>query len=75
MILLEQGTANTGRWRKYEVDTVRDFTESFGRKPPAVAGLAVMNDSDDTGESAVSLIDFRRSRLSRKSKLPNPLFY
>jgi hypothetical protein len=34
------------------------FLEAFGEKPPVNASLAIMNDSDNTGESAVSYLEF-----------------
>ncbi len=40
------------------MDIVRDYRLAFGRNPPKTATLAVMNDSDDTGESAKAWIDF-----------------
>lgn len=40
-----------------EVDVLSDYRRAFGTDPPGQAGLAVMNDSDDTGESSVSWLD------------------
>jgi hypothetical protein len=54
MILLEQGAAKVGQWVTEEVDIVADYQRAFGHKPPAVASLAIMNDSDNTGEQSGS---------------------
>jgi hypothetical protein len=45
-------------WVEEDVNIVRDYREAFGSEPPPVASLAIMNDSDDTGERAVSFIDY-----------------
>jgi len=41
-----------------EADVVADYRRAFGKDPPRTASLAVMNDSDNTGEKAVSFIDW-----------------
>ena len=57
LILLEKGEENVGKWVVEEVDVIEDYQEAFGVKPPATASLAIMNDSDNTGESAVSYLE------------------
>lgn len=56
MIPIDAGQELVNTWREHQVDIVRDYTMAFGRKPPARASLAVMIDSDNTGESAMSWI-------------------
>jgi len=58
LILMEKGTEKIGRWLQYEVNIVEDYKRAFGKVPPAVAGIAIMNDSDNTGEKSVSWVDF-----------------
>jgi hypothetical protein len=58
MIAIEKGTANLGRWLEEEVNIVTDYELAFNQKPPQIAELAIMNDSDNTGESSVSYIDW-----------------
>jgi hypothetical protein len=58
MVLLEQGAGNVGVWRNEEVNIVEDYEKAFGTKPPLRARIAVMNDSDNTGERAVSYLEF-----------------
>jgi hypothetical protein len=58
LILLQQGAARVGTWQTEEIDILTDYEKAFGKKPPALATLAIMNDSDNTGESSVSYIDY-----------------
>jgi hypothetical protein len=58
MIFKEKGAAKVGQWVEEEVDVLADYRRAFGKDPPHTAGLAVMNDSDNTGEQAVSFIDW-----------------
>jgi hypothetical protein len=58
MVLMEKGPAHLGRWLEEAVDIVQDYERAFHQKPPAIAELAVMNDSDNTGESSVAGIDW-----------------
>jgi len=58
MIPLESGAENAGMWIEEDVNIIEDYRTSFGEDPPPVARLAIMNDSDNTGESAVSYIDY-----------------
>ena len=60
MIPVDAGQELVNTWREHRVDIVRDYEMAFGRKPPARASLAVMIDSDNTGESARSWIGFIR---------------
>lgn len=58
MVPLRSGPGLAGRWLTEERDILEDYRQAFGEDPPAVAGLAFMNDSDNTGESSVSWIDW-----------------
>jgi len=55
---LEKGEDNVGKWVLEEVNVTEDYQKAFGEKPPVAASLAIMNDSDNTGESAVSYVEF-----------------
>lgn len=57
MIILEAGDNNVGKWLQEEVNIVEDYRKAFGNTPPAIASLAIMNDSDNTGEKSVSYVD------------------
>jgi hypothetical protein len=54
MIVLESGSARAGRWVAETRDLAADFREAFGEAPPAVSGVALAADTDNTGESAMS---------------------
>jgi hypothetical protein len=58
LILLEKGEDKVGKWVLEEVNIIDDYQKAFGEKPPVNASLAIMNDSDNTGESAVSYLEF-----------------
>ncbi|MDL0432900.1 DUF3047 domain-containing protein [Marinobacter sp. TBZ242] len=54
MIAVNSGSANTGNWVTVERDIVADYRDAFGRPPPELVGVAIMSDSDNTGESATA---------------------
>jgi hypothetical protein len=58
MIIMQAGDEKAGQWQYEEVNIVIDYREAFGEDPPVTASIAIMNDSDNTGESAVSYIDY-----------------
>lgn len=58
VVVLESGGAQAGRWLDERRDLAADFRAAFGaqwRGPvPAITGVAVGNDTDQTGESATA---------------------
>lgn len=58
MILLQQGSSNIGKWMNEEINIIKDYRSAFGKEPPPLATIGIMNDSDNTGEKAVSYMDF-----------------
>jgi hypothetical protein len=58
IVIMEQGPEKTGKWIEDVVNVLEDYRRAFGTDPPSEAGIAVMNDSDDTGEKAVSFFDY-----------------
>ncbi len=58
VILLQKGDKNVGKWITEEVNIVKDYRQAFGSQPPPVASIAVMNDSDNTGEHSVSYVKY-----------------
>ena len=58
MIILQSGKEKAGQWVTEEVNILEDYKKAFGKNPPPEASIAIMNDSDNTGETAVSYIDF-----------------
>lgn len=58
VVPVRSGKDRLGRWMCEQRNVIRDYRRAFGEDPPARARIAVMNDSDDTGESSVAYIDF-----------------
>jgi hypothetical protein len=58
MIFLQMGDERAGVWVEENINILTDYQRVFGESPPATASLAIMNDSDDTGQSAVSYVEF-----------------
>lgn len=54
MVAVNSGAERTGEWVSVERDIVADYRKAFGRKPPKLVGVAIMSDSDNTGESATA---------------------
>ena len=58
MVLLQKGPKNAGVWQDEEIDIVADYQKAFNTEPPDRARIAIMNDSDNTGESSVSFMEY-----------------
>lgn len=58
MIILQTGAGNAGKWKEEEINIMEDYRKAFGADPPSTASIAIMNDSDNTGESSISYIDY-----------------
>ena len=54
MVPVESGAANVGTWRAERRDVVRDYRAAFGEDPPAISGVAIMTDADNTGGVATA---------------------
>lgn len=54
MVAVNSGSSRTGQWVRVERDIVADYREAFGEEPPPVVGIAIMSDSDNTGEQATA---------------------
>jgi len=54
MIVVESGKKMLNTWIEEERNIYKDYLNAFGKKPPMISGVAIMTDSDNTGESAVS---------------------
>ena len=52
MIVVDSGDARAGTWQLHERDIVADYRATFGEEPPPIVGIALMTDTDNTGESA-----------------------
>jgi hypothetical protein len=64
MIIMESGAADLNRWVTEERNVYEDYKFAFGEEPPLISGVAIMTDTDNTGESATAFygdILFKRS--------------
>jgi hypothetical protein len=54
MIVIESGSDKLNQWIAEKRDIAADYRKAFGEDPPAISGIAIMTDSDNTGESATA---------------------
>jgi len=52
MIVVETGSAKLNTWINEERNVYEDYKRAFGGEPPMISGVAIMTDTDNTGESA-----------------------
>lgn len=54
MIAVESGPEKTGAWHTETRNIYEDYRISFGGPPPRVGAVAIMTDTDNTGEEAIA---------------------
>ena len=54
MIALESGPGKVGQWVSARCNIVEDYRRAFGEEPPDVGMIAIMTDTDGTGETAMA---------------------
>jgi len=54
MIVASSGKARQGRWIDLQRDVAADYRRAFNTAAPAITGIAIMVDTDNTGEATVS---------------------
>lgn len=57
IVVARSGAAEAGRWVTETRDVYEDFRRIMGAEPPRIVGIALMTDTDDTGERAVAYYD------------------
>lgn len=57
MVVARSGAADAGRWVTERHDIYADYRSIVGGEPPRIVGVALMSDTDDTGERAVAYYD------------------
>jgi Protein of unknown function (DUF3047) len=65
MIVVESGETRLNQWVNEERNIYEDYKKAFGQEPPMISGVAIMTDTDNTGESATAYygdILFRRTK-------------
>jgi hypothetical protein len=53
-LVVQSGTGQANRWLDYQRDIRADYIAAFGKPPGALVGIALMTDSDNTGNSALA---------------------
>lgn len=64
MIVAESGDRNVGEWQNMLRNVADDYRRAFGEEPGRITSVAVMTDTDNTGESTLAYygdIVFRRA--------------
>lgn len=54
MIAVESGPERTGQWIEEKRNVLEDYRRYFGGHPPKVGAIAIMTDTDNTGEAATA---------------------
>jgi hypothetical protein len=54
MIVLESGEAKVNQWVCEERNILEDYRKAFRESPSMISGVAIMTDTDNTGESATA---------------------
>lgn len=54
MIVVESGAAGLNQWVSEERNVYDDYKKAFGEEPPLISGVAIMTDTDNTGETATA---------------------
>ncbi len=64
MFVVQSGKTRVGEWIVEERNILQDYIQAFGEDPPRINGVAIMTDTDNTGEQATAYygdIIFRKS--------------
>jgi len=54
MISVESGNEKVGEWVSVRRNIIDDYRRAFGEDPPKIGAIAIMTDTDNTGESALA---------------------
>lgn len=54
MIVVESGAEKAGQWMEESRNVYEDYKKAFGEEPPMISGVAIMTDTDNTGEAAAA---------------------
>jgi len=65
MAVLDSGMEKANTWQEHSVNVLENYKKAFGENPPVQVTLAIMSDSDNTGESALSYVDYIEVKESK----------
>ena len=54
MIVVGSGAENLNTWVGQQRNIYEDYKQAFGEEPPMISGVAIMTDTDNTGEAATA---------------------
>jgi hypothetical protein len=54
MFVVQSGPDRLGEWVEQERNVYQDYLRAYGEPPPPISGVAIMTDTDNTGEQAVA---------------------
>jgi len=54
MVAVESGPERTGQWVEETRNVFEDYRRYFGKEPPKAGAIAIMTDTDNTGENATA---------------------
>lgn len=54
MIVVESGKGSVGTWVEERRNVYDDYRNAFGQEPPFIGGVAIMTDTDNTGDSGTA---------------------
>jgi hypothetical protein len=54
MFVVESGPSKVNQWVNEERNIFDDYKKAFGQEPPMISGIAIMTDTDNTGETAIA---------------------
>ena len=54
MIVMQSGDEKVGQWVDEERNVYEDYKRAFGEEPPLINAIAIMTDTDNTGEAATA---------------------
>lgn len=66
MIVVQTGQEKTKKWLLEERNIYEDYKKAFGEEPGNISGIAIMTDTDNTGESATAYYGDISLHLSSK---------
>jgi len=54
MVAVQSGPPHVGEWMEERRNVLEDFRKFFGEDPPTVGAVAIMTDTDNTGEQTIA---------------------
>jgi hypothetical protein len=54
VVAVESGPGKVGTWVAEQRNIYEDYKRAFGEEPPRIGAVAVMTDTDDTGDDVTA---------------------